>query len=163
MIGFRLLAIVLGVLCLAGTVALVLQSQPFMTDVTDFFINRFLPPGEVQNFFNSSLPRDIRIKAYIKYVVSGYAVVLLGLAILFFISAFNPLRMRPFITVVMIGCIAWMGIAIWKGLSLGLYYLWWVGDAVGCLIVLVLLAALYPREPAGVLQPEESEGLGSEL
>lgn len=163
MIGFRLLAIIIGILCLAGAQALVLHSQPFMTRATDFFVDRFLPPGDVQNFFNSTLPRDMRIKAYVKYIVYGYAVVLLGLGILFFTSAFNPLRMRPFITVVMIGLIAWMGVAVWKGLTLGLYYLWWVGDAVGCLILLVLLAALYPKEPAPVLQPEESEDLGAEI
>ena len=53
--------------------------------------------------------------------------------------------MRPFVVVVMIGAILWIGGAIWKGVSLGIYKTWWIGDAVCALILLVLLAALFPK------------------
>ena len=162
MIGFRLLAIILGVLCLLTAAAVVFHSHPALSGVAEFFVEKFIPAGSFQSFIRSARPGDMLIKSYLKYILSGYAVVAVGLGILFIISAINPMRMRPFISVVMIGSVLVIAVALWKGLTLDINYLWWAGDALSALILLVLLAALYPRRrvktvPAPEIMDQELE------
>jgi len=153
MIGFRLLAIVLGIICLATAVGAVFHTHPALSGAVGFLVEKFVPAGPVRMFVRSSVAGDVQVKSYLKYIFSGYAVLALATGILFFISAANPIRMRPFISVVMIGAVVWIGIALWKGLSLDINYLWWLSDSIGALILLVLLAALYPRRRPKRLPP----------
>ena len=155
MIGFRLLAIVLGIICLVTAAAAVFHSHPALSGAAGFVVEKFVPAGPLRSFVRSAAPGDVLVKSYFKYILSGYAVLALASGILFFISAANPIRMRPFISVVMIGAVAWIGIALWKGLSLDIKYLWWLSDAIGALILVVLLAALYPRRREKSAPPPE--------
>ncbi|MDP8213623.1 MAG: hypothetical protein RAO92_05010 [Candidatus Euphemobacter frigidus] len=145
MIGFRIMAIVVGLICLASASLIFFHNCPQTAPVNAYLIRNFIPPGDVQAFIKSSALPDVEVKNIIKYIVSGYAIFALGIGLLFFCAAVNPLRMRPFVVVVMIGAILWIGVAIWKGLSLGIYKTWWIGDAACALILLVLLAALFPK------------------
>ncbi len=148
MIGFRLLAIILGLICLASAAALVLHQSPQLAAANTFFIKNFIPDQGVQQFIKSPAPDARMVKNIIKYIFSGYAILALGMGLLFFCAAVNPLRMRPFIVVVMVGSILWIAGAIWKGTSLDIYKTWWISDAAGALILLVLLAALFPKKKA---------------
>ena len=150
MFGFRLLAIILGIICLASTCALIFHDCgcPIMNKVNDFVIQEFVPDHGVRTFIKSPGMVEMKVKHMVKYIFSGYAILALGLGLLFLYSAVNPLRMRPFVVVVMIGSIFWLAGAIWKGMSLEMPKVWWISDAAGALILLVLLFALFPREKA---------------
>lgn len=158
MIGFRLLAIVLGILCLAAAGAAVLHSHPALSGLTGFFVEKFIPAGPLRAFIRSAEPGDVLVKDYLKYILAGGAVGALGVGILFFISAANPIRMRPFIMVVIIAAVACIALALWKGITLEISYIWWLGDSLAALILVVLLAALYPRRKLKAdLSPEIRE------
>ncbi len=146
MFGFRLLAIILGLLCLAAAVSMAFFECPRMAPVSDFFIRHFVPDTEVSDFIRSDNPADIKIKNLIKYTLSGLAVCSLAAGLLFLAAAVNPLRMRPFIVVVMISSAAMIAAAVWQGIRLGIFKTWWIGDAAGGLLILILLAALFPRK-----------------
>ena len=81
-----------------------------------------------------------------KYALSASSVFALGLGLLFFISAVNPWRMRPFVLVVIIVSIIAIPLVIWLGLRLKITQAWWIGDAGGCLILVILLATFFPRK-----------------
>lgn len=157
MIGFRLLAIILGFICLAAAGALVLHSCPEMAEVDEFVIDNIIPEGSVQALIRSGDPKDQNIKNVIKYIFTGYAVFAIGMGLLFLYSAIDPLRMRPFIRVVMIGSVLWIVGAAWQGWSLEIYKTWWISDAVGGLILLVLLFALFPKEKTAGNAPKLDE------
>jgi len=158
MIGFRLLAIILGLLCLASAGVLVMHQCPQLAEANTFFIKNFIPDAAVQQFLKSKAPDAVAVKNIVKYIFSGYAVLALGMGLLFFCAAANPLRMRPFIVVVMIGAILWIAAAIYQGLTLEIYKTWWISDAAGALILLVLLTALFPKKkPAEPAAPEMGE------
>jgi|GEM_PF-1476030 len=146
MFGFRLLAIILGFICLAAAGTLVFHSCPEMAEVDAFVIDNLIPEGNVRVFIRSGTDEARDVKNIIKYVFSGYAIFAIGMGLLFLYSAINPLRMRPFIRVVMIGSVLWIIGAIWQGLKLGIYKTWWISDSVGALILLILLFALFPRD-----------------
>ncbi|MFH1038557.1 MAG: hypothetical protein V1789_07830 [PVC group bacterium] len=146
MIGFRLLAIILGLVCLASAGVLVFHEYPLLAEANTFFIRNFIPDAGVQAFIKSPAREAVAVKNIVRYIFSGYAVLALGMGLLFFCAAVNPLRMRPFIVVVMIGSILWIAGAIWKGVSLDIYKTWWISDAAGALILLVLLIALFPKK-----------------
>ena len=158
MIGFRLLAIILGFICLAAAGALVLHSCPEMAEVDAFVIDNLIPEGPVRAFIRSGAQKDQDVKKIIKYVSSGYAIFAIGMGLLFLYSAINPLRMRPFIRVVMIGSVLWIAAAVWQGIYLEIYKTWWISDAVGGLILLILLFALFPKKKS-----DESEQKLDEL
>ena len=159
MFGFRLLAIILGFICLAAAGTLVLHSCPEMAEVDAFVLDNLIPEGPVRAFIRSGTTGDRAVKDVVKYIFSGYAIFAIGMGLLFLYSAINPLRMRPFIRVVMIGSVLWIVAAVWQGLHLEIYKTWWISDAVGALILLVLLFALFPREkkPAGAPKLDELE------
>ncbi len=163
MFGFRLLAIILGLLCLAGAVSMAFFECPRMAPVSEFFIRHFVPDAGVRDFIRSVDPADVKIKNLIKYTLSGLAVCSLATGLLFLAAAVNPLRMRPFIVVVMISSAVMIVAAVWQGIRLGIFKTWWIGDAAGGLLLLILLAALFPREksarpaPAGGGEGEESD------
>lgn len=146
MLGFRLLSIILGFICIAAAGMLVFHFCPELADVDAFVIKNLIPDNLVRHFIKSNEPAAVAVKNIIKYVLSGYAIFSFSLGLLFLYTAINPLRMRPFILIVMIGSILWIAVAIWRGLSLGISKSWWIGDAAGALILLVLLGALFPRK-----------------
>lgn len=156
MFGFRLLAIILGLVCLATAASMFFYECPRMAPVTEFFVRNFIPDAGVRVFIKSQDPTDTKVKNMIKYALGGAAILSLGLGLLFFCAAANPLRMRPFITVVMISSALWILCALWQGIRLEIFKSWWIGDASAALIVLVLLAALYPREKKAAAAPPES-------
>ena len=157
MIGFRLLAIILGFICLAAAGVLVLHSCPEMAEVDAFVIDNLIPEGPVRLFIRSGTQADQDVKNIIKYVFSGYAIFAIGMGLLFLYSAINPLRMRPFIRVVMIGSVLWIVVAAWQGIHLEIYKTWWISDAVGGLILLVLLFALFPKQKSDESEPKLDE------
>ena len=157
MIGFRLLAIILGFICLAAAGVLVLHSCPEMAEVDAFVIDNLIPEGPVRAFIRSGTQADQDVKNIIKYVFSGYAIFAIGMGLLFLYSAINPLRMRPFIRVVMIGSVLWIAAAAWQGIHLEIYKTWWISDAVGGLILLVLLFALFPKQKSDESEPKLDE------
>ena len=157
MFGFRLLAIILGFICLAAAGTLVFHSCPEMAEVDAFVIDNLIPEGHARVFIRSGTDADRDVKNIIKYIFSGYAVFAIGMGLLFLYSAINPLRMRPFIRVVMIGSVLWIAAAVWQGLNLEIYKTWWISDAVAALILLVLLFALFPREKKTASDPQSDE------
>ena len=163
MFGFRLLAIILGLLCLAAAVSMAFFECPRMAPVSEFFIRNFVPDTSVQDFIKSADPAEIKVKGLIKYTLTGLAIFALGTGLLFFCAAANPLRMRPFIVVVMISSVIGIAAALWQGIRLGIVKSWWIGDAAGFLLLLILLASLFPREksvrpaPAGGGEGEEAD------
>lgn len=160
MFGFRLLAIILGLLCLAAAVLMAYPECPRVAPLNEFFIRHFVPDPGVEAFIRSADPGEARIKNLIRYTLAGMAVCSLGLGLLFFCAAVNPLRMRPFVSVVMLCAAIGTVVAIWQGVRLGIFKSWWIGDAAGGLLLLILLAALYPkpRKTAPARLPgEESE------
>ncbi len=145
MFGFRLLAIILGLICLVGAVLMAFHECPRLAPVNEFFIRHFVPDPGVEAFIRSTEPGDVKIQNLIRYTLAGLAVCSLGLGLIFFCAAVNPLRMRPFITVVMICAAVGTAGAVWQGVRLGIFKSWWIGDAAGGLLLLILLAALYPK------------------
>jgi hypothetical protein len=157
MFGFRLLAIILGFICLVSAGTLVFHSCPEMAEVEAFVIDNLIPEGPVRAFIRSGAPGDRDVKNVVKYIFSGYAIFAIGMGLLFLYSAIDPLRMRPFIRVVMIGSVLWIAAAVWQGLHLEIYKTWWIADAVGGLILLVLLFALFPRKKTAGNAPKLDE------
>jgi membrane protein DedA with SNARE-associated domain len=99
---------------------------------------------------------DPLVKKYVKFALSGGAFVSLGLSLLFFVSVFSPLRMIPFITVLIICSILWIPGAIWTGYSAGISWHFWGGEAIACTILAILLAAFFPRPPRKEVMAEET-------
>jgi len=81
------------------------------------------------------------------YGVRTVLLVFLGVAWMFFVAARDPERHRDFIHAVMLALAAWVILCPVFGLGAGVPFLWYMGDSVSSLIVLVLLLALYPRRP----------------
>ncbi len=163
MIGFRLLAIILGIICLAAAGSLIFHNCPQKDEVDAFVIRNLIPAENVQAFIKSPAPDAVAVKNIIKYIFGGYAILALGMGLLFLWSAVNPLGMRPFIVVVMIGAVLWIAGAIWKGLALEIYKTWWIGDVAGSLVLLVLLFALFPKEKKpGSERVVPEKGMGEE-
>lgn len=139
MTGFRILVVILGLLCLAMALGLFFHNRPVAINI----INRFLQEQELQDFIKTG---NVVVKNHLKYALCGSSIFALGLGLLFLISAVSPLQMRPFIVVVIILSIIWIPLAIWVGLSLNISKLWWIGDAIGCLILAILLATFFPKK-----------------
>lgn len=153
MTGFRILAVILGLIFLAGAVASYFYDYPPVDRATDYFL---IKDGSLWDFVKSSAPRDMVVKDYLKYIMRGYSVLALAVGLLFIISAFNPLGMRPFIVVVIIAATIWFALAIYEGLTLKIAGLWWVGDSAICLILTILLITFYPKKmQAGGTRAEE--------
>jgi len=141
MFGFRVLAIVLALICLGGAAMMVFpERQPAIT-INGFFLNPVL-----SEFLQSQEPRDIVVRNHMKYLLFMGAVGAFGLAILFFISVFNPLLMRPFLVVAIISLILGVALALRSGIQETVSWRWWVVDAVGGMILVVLLVNLFPRK-----------------
>ncbi len=156
MFGFRMLAIILGLLCLATAVSMAFFECPRMAPASEFFIRNFVPDASVRAFIKSEDPGAVKVKGLIKYTLTGLAIFSLGAGLLFFCAAADPLRMRPFIVVVMISSVIGVAAAIWQGIRLGIFKSWWIGDAAGFLLLLILLAALFPRQQKTASVPAES-------
>ncbi len=159
MFGFRLLAIILGLLCLAAALSMAFFESPRLAPVNEFFIRNFVPDASVRAFIKSEQPAEIKVKNLIKYTLTGLAICTLGTGLLFFCAAADPLRMRPFIVVVMISSVVLIAAALWQGIRLGIFKSWWIGDAATGLLLLILLAALFPRRKRADASPA---GPGSE-
>ena len=100
---------------------------------------------------------DMVVKQYLKYVLYGSSIFALGLALMFFIAAANPVRMRPFVVVVIIASILWVAGAIWAGVILPrVSPVWWGSDAAGALILAILLLAMFPKKKPRVKLPPEA-------
>ena len=163
MFGFRLLAVVLALVCLAGAGVMAFRECPRLVPATEFFVRNFVPDAGVQAFIKSRDPVDVKVKGMIKYTLGFAAICLFGLGLLFLCAAVNPIRMRPFVSVAMICSILGIAAAIWQGTRLGVFKSWWIGDAAGSLLLLILLAALYPRahkEKSPARAEEESGAVG---
>lgn len=153
MFGFRLLAVILGLLCLTAALSMAFFESPRMAQGSEFFVRYFVPDTEVEAFIKSEDPGEIKIKHLIKYTLTGLAVSALATGLLFFAAAANPLRMRPFIVVVMISTVVGIAAVIWQGFRLDIFNSWWIRDASGGLLLLILLAALFPREKTVATKP----------
>ena len=57
----------------------------------------------------------------------------------------------------MIGSVLWIAAAAWQGIHLEIYKTWWISDAVGGLILLVLLFALFPKKKSDESEPKLDE------
>jgi hypothetical protein len=149
MAGYRVLAFLLGVIFLALAVGLFLHEDP-----------RLLPAREallsVDNLKTTLPAAEVMIKKYIKFALSGGAFIALLFSLLFFVSVFTPMRMIPFIVVVIICCILAMVAAIWRGYAAKISWYYWGGEAIGCLVLAVLLAAFFPRAPVKEEKVEET-------
>ncbi|MCX6348293.1 MAG: hypothetical protein NTV79_02165, partial [Candidatus Aureabacteria bacterium] len=99
---------------------------------------------------------EVMIKKFLKFALSGRAFVALGFSLLFFVSVFAPERMIPFIVVVMICCFLAMIAAVWNGYSAKISWYYWGGEALVCLVLVVLLAAFFPRPPRKEVLAEEA-------
>ena len=141
MIGYRILAVILGLLCLLLPVSLFFQSTPIVVKVEKMI----LAEQPLADFLISHDHRDMVVKNHLKYGLCGAAVFSLGMGLMFFISAFNPRGMRPFIVVVIICSILLIPLAIWVGLRLNIAKLWWLGDSISSLILALLLLGFFPR------------------
>jgi len=156
MFGFRLLAIVLALLFLAGALAMVFHGCPRLAPLSEFFVGNFVPDQGVRDFIRSTDPVAVKVKGMIKYSLGWLAVCLLGLGLLFLCAAVNPLRLRPFVSVVMICSAAGIAVAVGQGIRLGIFKSWWIGDAAGGLLILILLGALYPRKAKSAPAPADA-------
>ena len=143
MVGYRILAIVLGLICLAMPVSIFFQGNPTVVQVE----NMVLADQPLHNFLVSATHENKIVKNHLKYGIGGAALISLGMALMFFISVFNPRGMRPFIVVVIICSILSIPLSIWAGLRLNITNSWWIGDAVSGLVLAVLLLIFYPRGP----------------
>lgn len=157
MFGFRLLAVILALIFLAGAAAMAFHECPRLVPITEFFVRNFVPDSGVQAFIKSRDAADVKVKGMIKYTLVGLAICMVGLGLLFLCAAVNPIRMRPFVSVVMICSILGIAAVAWEGIRLGVFKSWWIGDAAGYLLLLVLLAALYPRKKKSAPAPAEEE------
>lgn len=145
MIGFRILAIILALLCLAGGAMMVFPEQEPAVTVSGFLLN-----PELREFAGSPAERDIVVRRHIRYLLLMGAVGAFGLAVLFLISAVNPLAMRPFVITLIICLILGIAAALWQGPQKDIHLTWWLADAVGGVVLAVLLITFFPRRP---LQP----------
>ena len=66
MFGFRLLAIILGFICLAAAGTLVLHSCPEMAEVDAFVIDNLIPEGPVRSEEHTS---ELQSHSFISYAV----------------------------------------------------------------------------------------------
>ena len=157
MIGYRILAVILGLLCLLLPVSLLFQNNPVVVKVE----NIILAEKPLANFLTSADYDDQMVKNHLKYGLCGAALFSLGMGLMFFISVFNPRGMRPFIVVVIICSILLIPLTIWTGLKLNITKLWWIGDSSSSLVLALLLLVFYPRleRPRAVSPRDEEEEL----
>ena len=141
MIGYRILAVILGLICLLLPVSLFFQNTPVVVKVE----NIVLAEKPLADFLTSTDYEDKMVKNHLKYGICGAAVLALGMALMFFISAVNPLGMRSFIVVVIICSILLIPTAIWVGLQLNIAKFWWIGDSISSLVLALLLLVFFPR------------------
>jgi len=153
--GFRILAVILGLICLAIGAGMFFHRQPVVIKVS----NLLLQGEEMKNFVKSPDMTDLVVKQYLKYILYGGSVFALGLGLMFFIAAANPIRMRPFVVVVIICSILWMAGAIWSGINLPrVSPVWWGSDAGASLLLAILLLALFPKKkPKAEIVPEDEK------
>ncbi|MGD8238425.1 MAG: hypothetical protein PVH68_07735 [Armatimonadota bacterium] len=126
--GLRILLNALGVLCLLQVVAVFLPTAWLQATVD--FSARLAGMEPFSPFW---------------YGVRGLLLVFLGVAWMFFAAARDPERHRDFIHAVMLALAAWVILCPVFGHLAGVAFLWYAGDAVSALIVLVLLLVFYPR------------------
>jgi len=156
MAGFRILAIILGLVCLAMALGMFFHRQPCVINAS----NLLLKAEELKSFVGSPDSQDMVVKQYLKYVLYGSSVVVLGLALMFFISAASPVRMRPFVVVVIIMSIVGVVGAVWAGINLQrVSWVWWGSDAAGSLILAILLLALFPKKRKKAEESREAPGV----
>lgn len=157
MTAYRILAAVLTLACLAGAVGLFLHQEPLVGRAVSWLWQ----DEALQGFVASHSPRDLQLKVYLVYLLRMGAVMALGLAVLFAVSAVKPLLMRPFIVAVIVTLVVGIAMDIYCGITLeGLSPYWWAIDAAGGALLLVLLIVFFPKPPpaAGYVYPEDEEG-----
>ncbi len=152
MIGFRILALVLALLCLAGGAMMVFPEQEPAVTVSGFLLN-----PELKEFVQSPAERDIVVRDHIKYLLLMGAVGAFGLAVLFLISAAKPLAMRPFVVTLIICLILGIAAALWYGPRMKIYTNWWLADTVGGVVLAILLITFFPRRSAQPPPPLEDQ------
>jgi membrane protein DedA with SNARE-associated domain len=149
MAGYRVLAFILGLIFLALAVGLFFHDDPRLISARSVVL-------EPDNLKSALQAADPLVKKYVKFALSGGAFVSLGLSLLFFVSVFSPLRMIPFITVLIICSILWIPGAIWAGYSAGISWYFWGGEAIACTILAILLVAFFPRPLRKEVMAEEA-------
>ncbi len=82
------------------------------------------------------------------YGLRAFEIVFLGVAWMSFAAARDPERHRDFIHAVMVTLVAWVLLCPIFGYGAGLPTIWYLGDSLEALVLLVLLVALYPRRRA---------------
>ena len=157
MTGYRILAIILGLICLLMPISIFFQHAPIVVKVEKAVLAR----QPLADFLVSPEQQDMVVKNHLKYGLCGAAIVSLGMGLMFFISVFNPRGMRPFIVVVIICSILLIPLAIWIGLKLNITKMWWIGDSISSLILALLLLVFFPRQARAraVSSPGEEEEL----
>jgi len=150
MAGYRVLAFIIGLIFLGLAAGLFLHEDPRLAPAREAMLS---VDGDLQ----TALPSAAAVvKKYILFALSGSAFIALGLSLLFFVSVFAPERMIPFIVVVMICCFLAMIAAIWTGYSAKISWYYWGGEAGVCLVLMILLAAFFPRRPVKEIKAEET-------
>ncbi|HOO76836.1 MAG TPA: hypothetical protein PLI51_06500 [bacterium] len=160
MVGIRILAFALALLFLATAAAAFFYQEPTVGKMTSWLWQK----QELKDFINSRSPRDAILKDYLHYLGNMAAVVLVGCAVLFAISGFSPMKMRPFLVTMIVVLAGGVAMDIYCGITIkSLSPYWWAIDAGAGFVVLVLLIVLFPRrrygaEPAPLVYPEDEEG-----
>lgn len=149
MAGYRVLAFLLGLIFLALAVGLFFHEDPRLAPARAALLS-------VDNLRTALPASDATVKKYLQFALSMGAFVALAFSLLFFVSAFAPARMAPFVVVVIVCCIPAMVAAIGKGYAAKISWYSWGGGALFCLLLAILLAAFFPRSPAKEIKPEET-------
>lgn len=159
MTGYRILAIILGLLCLLLPISLVSQISNWDTGISIVVKveKMILAEKPLADFLVSPDHQDMVVKNHLKYGLGGAAIFSLGMGLMFFISAFKPREMRPFIVVVIICSILLIPLTIWIGLKLNIARLWWIGDSISSLVLALLLMVFFPRQAKASARDEEEE------
>jgi len=83
--------------------------------------------------------------------MASLAFALIGIFLL--VLATDPLRYRPMLVLTVCGCFAVAVVALAAGRLAEMPALWYLGDAVGCVVAAVLILAFWPREPQPTASP----------
>ena len=133
--GLRILLDVVGVLCLLGVLSAFLPTA-WLKAMMNWWA-RLIGEGELAPF-----------SPMFWYGFRAIYLVFLGVAWMCFAAARDPERHRDFIHAVMLTLAAWVILCPVFGHGAGLPFLWYMGDSISSLILLVLFFVLYPRGPA---------------
>lgn len=156
MTAYRIIAVVLTLACLGCALGLFFHQEPIVARYSSWIWKG----GALEDFVHSLSPRDRELKIYAVYLIRMGAVLALGAGMLFAISVFKPLLMRPFIVVAIVCALAGIAMSVYCAITLkGLSIYWWLSDAGFGAVVAALLLIFFPKPaPAGgYVYPEDRE------